>query len=194
MVSKKQLGFHIDQQSCIGCFTCQIACKDKNDLEVGQRWRRVEEVSLGGYVQEGKTIRANVSAFWITMGCNHCEKPKCVENCPSGALSKREEDGVVLIDQDICIGCRYCVWACPYEAPQFNEEKGVTGKCNMCIDLLEEGQEPACVAACPIGVINYGDVEELKSKFGGVKDIIGLPDSGITKPSLFITPHKDAVK
>ena len=102
-----QLGFVIEQERCMGCKACQAACKDKNDLEVGQLWRRVTEVSGGGYFEDGNAIRQHVYAFWTSMSCNHCENPRCVQNCPTGAMHKRAEDGVVVVDQDKCIGCRY---------------------------------------------------------------------------------------
>jgi len=188
----KQLGFHIDQNRCIGCFTCQIACKDKNDLEVGQRWRRVEEIAGGGYTRVGQGLQANVYAYWISIGCNHCQDPLCVKNCPTKALYKRPEDGIVVVDEKKCIGCRYCVWSCPYGAPQYNPQKGKIGKCNFCLDLLEKGEQPACVAACPMRALHAGDLKELAQKYGGTDRIKGLPDPSITKPSILITPHRHA--
>ncbi|MBC7343197.1 MAG: dimethylsulfoxide reductase subunit B [Clostridia bacterium] len=191
---EKQLGFHIDQASCIGCFTCQIACKDKNDLEVGQLWRRVVEMAGGGYVEEGNTVRSNVFAYYIPVSCNHCADPPCVRNCPTGALYKREKDGLVLLNQDRCIGCQYCVWSCPYNAPQFNPATGKVGKCNFCVDLLEQGKDPVCVSACPMRALHWGPIDELKQKYGGVDLIRGLPDPKLTGPSLLVTPHRDAIK
>lgn len=190
----KQLGFYINQKVCSGCSTCQVACKDKNDLKVGQRWRRVTEVSGGSYSFQGTTLHANVSAYFISIGCNHCVNPKCVKNCPTGALYKREEDGLVLHDQDKCIGCRYCTWSCPYGAPQYNPDLGKVGKCNACVDLLKEGEKPACVAACPLRAIDFGEIGELRKKYGAIQTIKGLPEADITNPSLVIQPHRHAVK
>jgi len=187
-----QLGFYINQEDCIGCFTCQIACKDKNDLEVGEIWRQVKEFSEGSWVKEGDTIKANVWAYWLPMACNHCDNPKCVTNCPTGAIYKREEDGIVLVDADKCIGCRYCSWSCPYGAPQFSEKTGKIGKCNLCVDLIEKGGTPACVAACPMRALEVGPIDELRQKYGTVSQIKGMPAPDITNPNLVIKPHRDA--
>ncbi|HHY60255.1 MAG TPA: dimethylsulfoxide reductase subunit B [Clostridia bacterium] len=192
-MGKKQLAFYLNQQRCTGCFTCQIACKDKNDLPLGQLFRRVHEVAGGGYTESGGAFRHNVYAYWISLSCNHCQEPLCVKNCPTGAMQKREEDGIVFVDQNRCIGCRYCTWSCPYGAPEYNPEKGKTGKCDFCQDLLERGEPPACVAACPMRALDFGTLEELAQKYGGVNQIKGLPDPGFTKPSLLITPHRDAI-
>lgn len=189
-----QLGFVMEQMNCTGCKACQMACKDKNDLEVGQLWRRVTEISGGGYFLGGDAIKPNVYAFWTSIGCNHCEDPLCVKNCPTGAMHKRAEDGIVLVDETKCIGCRYCAWSCPYGAPQYNPQKGKMGKCDFCQDYLEEGKDPACVAACPLRNIHYGNIEELKKQYQGTNQTNGMPDPCITKPSLIIVPHKDAVK
>jgi len=188
-----QKGFYINQQFCVGCKACQVACKDKNDLEAGQLWRKVEEVSDGYYVRRGEGYEPNVYAYWISMACNHCENPKCVNNCPTGALYKREKDGLVLFDEGKCIGCRYCIWSCPYNAPQYNEKKGKIGKCNYCVDLVEKGEDPACVAACPVRVLEAGDIEELRKKYKGTDQVAGMADPKITKPSITITPHKNAL-
>lgn len=188
-----QKGFYFDQRFCVGCKACQVACKDKNDLEVGQLWRKVKEVTGGQYVQWGEGIKPDVYAYWISMACNHCQDPKCVKNCPTGAMYKRQEDGVVLVDEKKCIGCRYCVWSCPYDAPQYNEQKGKVGKCNLCVDLAAKGEPPVCVAACPVRALDAGDIEELKKKYQGTDWVAGLADPGITKPSVTITPHKNAL-
>ena len=188
----KQYGFYVDQQHCIGCFTCQVACKDKNDLPVGIRWRRVREFQGGDTIIENDVFKSNVFAYWLSLACNHCEIPKCAINCPTGAMYKREEDGIVLVDQDKSIGCGYCTWSCPYEAPQLSG-KTVT-KCNFCIDLQAQGKNPACVDACIMRVLEYGPIDELRKKYGNVAQIKGLPDPSITKPSLVITPHKKAIE
>jgi len=186
----KQYGFYIDQSNCMGCFTCQVACKDKNDLEVGQTWRKVKEFTGGDTVEENGVYKSNVYGYWISLSCNHCAKPACVEKCPAGALYKREEDGIVLVDKEKCIGCGTCTHVCPYEAPVLIDKKST--KCNFCLDLLQEGKNPACVDACLMRVLKYGPLEELQQKYGTVAEVKGIPAASVTTPSLVITPHKAA--
>ncbi len=108
----------------------------------------------------------------------HCQDPVCVNVCPTTAMSK-DENGIVSVDADKCIGCRYCEWACPYGAPQFNEAAGVMTKCNMCQDLVAEGGNPACVDACPMRALEFGDIEELQAKYGTLDGIAPLPSGEI---------------
>lgn len=187
-----QLGFYINNDYCTGCKACVVACKDKNDNEVGVNFRRVYEHSEGDYVERDHAVIQNIQTFFTSISCNHCKNPKCVEGCPTGAMYKREEDGVVLVDHDKCVGCKYCVWNCPYGAPQYNEMLGKMTKCDFCIDLISAGENPACVGSCPMRAIEYGPIEELRAKYGNVSDIKGLPNSSITKPNLIITAHRNA--
>ncbi|TMN23183.1 DMSO/selenate family reductase complex B subunit [Lentibacillus cibarius] len=188
-----QLGFYIDQARCIGCEACVIACKDKNDNPVGVNFRRVYSFEEGSFTEDknGSFIQ-NIQSYFLSISCNHCDEPKCVENCPTTAMFKREEDGVVVVDQDKCVGCRYCEWNCPYGAPQYNEELGKMTKCDLCIDLLEKGERPACEGACPVRAIEIGPIDELRAKYGNVSEVKGLPTASITKPNLVINTHKDA--
>ncbi|MGE4272368.1 MAG: DMSO/selenate family reductase complex B subunit [Desulfitobacterium sp.] len=173
-----QKGFYYDQTACIGCKVCQVACKDKNDLKVGPRYRRVYDMETGKY--------PNPRRAHFSISCNHCDNPKCVENCPTGALSKGSEDGLVLHDREKCIGCRLCIWSCPYEAPQYKEDEGKVGKCDGCSDLLAKGENPACVDACVMRCLEFGDIEELRQKYGKNADAKGLPSSSTTNPNLVI--------
>jgi anaerobic dimethyl sulfoxide reductase subunit B len=192
-MANKQLAFYVDLSACIGCKACQMACKDKNDLEVGRLYRRVYEVDGGEWVQNGPAWRSTVFAYYVPLACNHCQKPICVEVCPTQAMTKRE-DGVVLIDAEKCIGCRYCEWACPYGAPQFNEALGKMTKCNFCVDLIDNGESPACVGACPMRAIEFGALDELRAKHGAVNEVYPLPSAVETDPAVVFTPHDSALR
>ncbi len=150
--------FTFDATACSGCKACQEACKDKNNLPVGVMWRRVIEVSGGGWVQEGKAWTNNVFAYNLSIACNHCVHPKCAGVCPTDAYIHRP-DGIVYIDPSKCMGCGYCSWACPYNAPRYNSELGQMAKCNFCFDNIDAGLPPSCVAACPMRVLNFVEVD-----------------------------------
>ena len=191
----KQLGFHLDASACTACKACLIACKDRSDLPVGINYRKVYEFGGGEWVADAAhkdlLIPSNLFAYSVSVSCMHCEKPICTEVCPVSAISKGK-DGIVLIDQDKCIGCRYCEWACPYGAPQFNEDKGYMTKCDFCQDLQAKGQNPVCVDACPMRALEVGELDELQAKYGNLSAIEPLPTADLTAPSLVITPHKHA--
>lgn len=185
-----QFGFYFNQSICSGCNACMVACKDKNNLDPKIQYRRVTEAASGGYVKQGDALIPSVKAFYTSISCNHCTDAKCVENCPTGAMHKRSEDGIVAVDHNKCVGCKYCVWACPYNAPQFNPKIGKMTKCDMCLDLRQKGERPACVSACPISALDFGPIEELQRKYGTNSDI-GYKKIDInTKPNLVIKPHK----
>lgn len=188
----KQYAFYFNSNLCTGCKACQVACKDKWDLDVGVTWRRVAEYSGGEWsVNPDGTVTQNVVGYYLSVACNHCENPLCVENCPTTAMHKTDE-GIVLIDTENCVGCRYCEWACPYSAPQFDEKRGVMTKCNLCYDALANGEPPTCVAACPTRALQFGEREELEARYGTVHGVAPLPSPDLTNPSLVITPHRDA--
>lgn len=189
----KRLAFYFDSSACSGCKTCQMACKDKNNLAPGQVWRRVYEVSGGSWQKQGTAWKQDVFAYNLSMSCNHCEDPICAKNCPTKALWKRE-DGIVQIDQNLCIGCKYCSWVCPYGAPQFDPQKGVMGKCDLCADYIDQGKNPSCVDACPMRALDIGDYKELVEKHGAPDHIYPLPDNSITGPSICIKAHPNANK
>lgn len=186
----KQPAFYFDASRCIGCKACMIACKDKNDLPVGLNWRRVVEYTGGDWVLEGDSAyRHDIFSYYVSIACNHCEKPICVESCPTTATHK-DANGIVWVDQDKCIGCRYCEWSCPYHAPQYSSESGRMTKCDMCRDLLAEGKMPACVSACPSRALGFGEMEELKKNPGMTLEVAPLPSISMTKPALVIKPHR----
>lgn len=184
-------GFYFDQTRCNGCKACQIACKDKHDLPPGVTWRRVVEYSGGTWQVTGDTVRPSVFSYYTSVSCNHCEDPICVKVCPTTAMTQRD-DGTVYVDDTKCVGCRYCEWACPYSAPQFNAATGHMSKCDLCLDYRAAGQDPACVSACPARALDWGPIDELRAKYGAEAAIEPLPDPAITRPRLVVTPHPDA--
>jgi len=187
----KRYGFHVNSGSCTGCKACQIACKDKNQLPVGILWRRVVEVSGGQWVKRGEAWIDQTFTYYLSVACMHCERPICVGVCPTRALTQRE-DGIVLIDADRCMGCHYCEWACPYGALQFDKQAGVMTKCDFCYDYLEQGKPPACVSACQMRVLEFGEIHDLRKKYGSVIHIYPFPDTSLTEPSSTLIPHKDS--
>jgi anaerobic dimethyl sulfoxide reductase subunit B (iron-sulfur subunit) len=183
--------FYLDTGQCTGCKACQIACKDKNALPVGVLWRKVVEVQGGGWRQNGAVWEQDIFTYFVSIACNHCGAPICVEVCPTGAMHQRQ-NGIVLVDADLCMGCRYCEMACPYIAPQYDPAEGVITKCNLCVDLLDTGGSPACVSACQMRVLHIGDLEDLREKHGRVDAVYPLPDAGLTGPAVVLTPHPQA--
>lgn len=188
---KMQLGFVHNNVDCIGCRACEIACKDKNGLPPGPRFRRVMYVEGGSFPE--------VYAYKVNVSCNHCAEPACLPTCPTGAIWKRSADGIVDIDSTLCIGCRRCEAACPYGAPQFDVYDNVIKKCNMCVDEIEAGRKPYCVAACMMRVLDVGPIDQLRENKYATK-AIGPNDTpvdrvknfahpALTKPSIVFVPH-----
>jgi anaerobic dimethyl sulfoxide reductase subunit B len=188
-----QYAFFFDSSSCSGCKACQVACKDKHDLPVGVLWRRVYEISGGDWLQVGEAWLTDVFAYNLSISCNHCQSPICAEVCPVRAITRRP-DGIVLIDDQRCIGCKYCSWACPYGAPQVDVDSGRMTKCTFCYDNLEVGLPPACVAACPMRCLDFGNLADLEARYGKFHAIDPLPDPGLTQPALVINPHQAALR
>jgi DMSO reductase iron-sulfur subunit len=153
----EQYRFHFDMAKCIGCKCCVVACNEQNGNPGHLHWRWVEELEGGAFPF---TRRAHVS-----LACNHCLEPSCLTGCPVEAYTKDGATGIVRHDPDQCIGCQYCVWNCAYGAPQYNAERGVVGKCDMCYHRLAEGRAPACVSACPQEAISIEvvNIEEWRS-------------------------------
>ena len=184
--------FYFDSTYCSGCKACQAACKDKNDLPAGVLWRRVYEVSGGTWEQSGDAWNNTVFAYNLSLACNHCVHPKCAGVCPVDAYYVRD-DGIVILDSSKCVGCGYCAWACPYGAPQYNPQTGSMTKCDFCYDNLDQGQPPACVAACPMRVLDYGEAETREGmelwNTSPETHPFPLPMFSHTRPHLAIQPH-----
>jgi anaerobic dimethyl sulfoxide reductase subunit B (iron-sulfur subunit) len=149
---KKQYGFYIDTDRCIQCYACELACKSWNGVEPGIRWRKVIDVWHGRFPE--------VSNRTVSFSCAHCEEPACRDACPEKAISKRMEDGIVVVDPHKCVGCRTCEVACPFRIPQYGRN-GIMQKCDMCRERLSQGREPSCVATCPGEALQFGTMESL---------------------------------
>ena len=173
----KQHGFYLNADNCIGCHACESACSEKNDVPAHLAFRSV------GFV-EGGTF-PNYQRLNISMACNHCDDPVCLTGCPTRAYTKFAEYGAVLQDPDICFGCGYCTWVCPYNAPQLDPVKGEVSKCNMCVDRLEVGLKPACVSACLGNALDFGVIEDIPENREQAKaQIPGFPSTDITHPNI----------
>lgn len=174
-----QYGFFFDQSRCSGCRTCSIACKSVHELPPGPlKYLRIYQYEKGAFPK----VRIHVQ--WIP--CYHCEKPSCIDMCPTGAMYKEEKYGAVLIDQDKCNGCRLCYKACPYGAPVFESDarETVARKCDMCIDRQERGESPACALSCPMRALDFGPLDRLEETYGRERDLQDLPDSQLTRPAV----------
>jgi Fe-S-cluster-containing dehydrogenase component len=202
----KKLGLVIDLDTCVGCHACAVNCKEWNTgghsaplpdsdpygADVTGVWfNRIHTFEAG----EGETSRT----VHFPKSCLHCEKPACVEVCPTGASYKRAEDGIVLVNADTCIGCKLCSWACPYGAREFDADEGVMKKCTLCIDriyntnLPEDDRVPACVSTCPASARHFGDlgdpdsaVSRLVAERGGYEL---MPEAGYAPVNRYLPPR-----
>ncbi len=164
----EQYRFHFDMGRCIGCKCCVVACNEQNGNPAAINWRRVGEIEGGWYPNTRRT--------YLSMGCNHCVDPTCLSGCPVDAYSKDPATGIVRHSAEACIGCQYCTWNCSYGVPQYNAERGVVGKCDMCHGRLALGQAPACVSACPEGAIA---IEIVKTEEWRAAFVAGTPGGGV---------------
>lgn len=180
----KRLAFQISMERCIGCNACTIACKSFYNLEPSINRRFVRETD--------ELLTGTEKRCYLSTACNHCDEPACAKACPTGAYTKLD-NGIVKHDQDRCIGCRMCATACPYSVPQFDPVKKKMDKCSMCFDRIEIGEDPICVASCPmeaIAIVDLNEIDETKV----VSDVTGFINSAITGSSTrFILPSATTV-
>jgi Fe-S-cluster-containing dehydrogenase component len=154
----------VNTRDCFGCNACEVACKQEHNLPVGPRWIRV-------YPDGPREIEGKSQMRYVVTHCMHCSQPRCMDACPVGAISKRE-DGIVLVNEELCTGCKECIDACPLGVMQFDEEKEVAQKCDLCVDRIDQGLKPACVNACPGYCIYFGDINEVTERIGKQKLLV----------------------
>ena len=167
-----QYAFHLDGGKCTGCKTCQVACKETYKLPVNNLYRRVYNYQGGSWkpTEAGHYVPDGVFGYFVSLSCNHCTDPACVANCPTGAMQKDEETGIVWTDHDVCIGCKTCETACPYGAPTFGEDEGY------------------------MRALDWGPLDDMVAKYGeGDIEVEPLPQD-TTGPNLILTPHPKAQK
>ncbi len=143
----KVAGFILDLGRCVGCGACVLACRLSNGWPSGVSWRRLVALNPDRHAR-GPT-------YHFSLACHHCERPACLTACPAGAYTKRP-DGLVVLDGERCLGCRYCEMACPFGAPSYDYSAGVMTKCNLCRDRIDADLQPACVVACPTEALSFG--------------------------------------
>ncbi len=152
-MTKRQFGFSFDLERCSGCMACIVACLDQNDLPSdGSRFRHVSKIERAVYPE--------ASILYVSLACMHCGEAPCVAVCPTRSISKRPDDGIVIVNQEHCIGCHACATSCPFGAPQF-PDGSLMKKCDLCVARIMNGLEPACVRTCPTKALGFGPMEEL---------------------------------
>jgi formate dehydrogenase iron-sulfur subunit len=206
-----RMGFFTDTSLCIGCKACEVACKEWNQVpEDGLNWTGMSHDNSGGlgadtwrhvaFIEQRAPIGTHQSNFqregesfrWLMASdvCKHCTHAACLDVCPTGAIF-RTEFGTVVVQQDVCNGCGYCVPACPYGVLDKREDDGRIFKCTLCYDRLGAGQEPACAKACPTDSIQFGELAELHERAG--RRIEQLHEAGVTEARLYGEDPDDGV-
>lgn len=169
-------GFIFNHDLCVSCKACCAACLLEN------RWN----MSARNIYSHNSESFLPEPVINLSLACNHCENPLCLYGCPTSAYFRDTFSGAVIIDNEKCIGCRYCFWNCPYDAPWLNNEKGYIEKCNLCYQRLKEEHEPACTSACPTGALSFGEIPD----DGALNKIKWVPDRNIN-PALLLTGNKE---
>ncbi|UCG27426.1 MAG: 4Fe-4S dicluster domain-containing protein [Bacteroidales bacterium] len=172
-------GFIFRMNRCVGCHACIVACAIQNNTLPGMNWRSVYEFN--------NRKHPFIPVLFHSMACNHCEEAPCMTNCPSKAFLRDEHTNAVLVNPDKCIGCKYCAWACPYDAPKYNPKSGIIEKCNLCIERIRGDGIPACARCCPTGSLDYG----LPDEFTVRQTITGFGDYGLGPKVYFADKDMD---
>lgn len=174
-----QKAFILDLNKCTGCQACELACNIENQLDSGKSWRRIETFNSSRH--------PDFPLYHLSLACHHCIDPPCMKCCPAGVYDKDSVTGIVNLDRELCIGCKYCSWICPFDAPHFNPNGGFMEKCTFCSPRLEDGDQPACVTACPTGALQTGEYETS----GGVTEIGRFPDTPF-HPAIRFLPFRQS--
>jgi len=186
-----QMGLYFDQTRCTGCYACAVACKDWHDIPAGPvNWMRVPAIEHGRF--------PNLFLAYLASPCYHCANPPCALACPVDAISKRESDGIVVVDREKCRGnkeCRtLCLNACPWDAPQFGPEEGAKmQKCDLCRERLERRQQAICVEACPMYALDVGPLDDLRARYGDTLAAEGFRYSRRFRPAVIFKPKRRQV-
>jgi tetrathionate reductase subunit B len=181
-MKRKRFAMVLDSSKCIDCKACTVACKIENKVPLGKDNYR-------NWVDEGRLrgVYPNLGQTFLPGQCMHCGNTPCLHVCPTGATYKTD-DGIVLVDDRKCIGCKYCMTACPYDARYYNEVTGAVDKCTFCIQRINEGRSPACVETCPTKVRTFGDLNDPESEVAKLlvkhPHRVEKPEQG-TEPFLF---------
>lgn len=186
-----QYGFYFDSTRCTGCKTCELACKDYKDLGSNIAFRKVYDYEGGTWTDQGDgSFTQDSFAYHVSLACQHCNNPACVQVCPTGAMHKDEATGLVNSTRDVCIGCGSCVDACPYGVPTVDRMIGKSVKCDGCADRVAAGLDPICVGSCPLRALDFGPVDELIERHGGAdvltQGIAPMPDPSLTDPNTYV--------
>ena len=204
----RKLGLVIDLDICVGCHACAVNCKEWNtsghssplhdidpygDDPTGVWFNRIHTFEVESEINGSKTVH-------FPKSCLHCSDAPCVTVCPTGASYKREEDGIVLVNPDTCIGCKLCSWSCPYGAREYDEEAGVMKKCTLCVDKIynenipKADRVPACVSTCPAGARSFGDLgDENSDIFKLVEERNGydlMPEQDCAPTNKYLPPRE----
>ncbi|HTY37387.1 MAG TPA: DmsC/YnfH family molybdoenzyme membrane anchor subunit [Bacteroidota bacterium] len=173
-------GFILNLNRCVGCQACVLACQIENHAMQSVPWRSV--ATFNG------PKHPLLPVLHFSLACNHCDVPLCLDQCPTGAYTRNESLKTIDHDSDRCIGCQYCMWVCPYDAPKFSPVRGVVEKCTMCSSRIEHGLKPNCATLCPTGALDFGDIDA-----DPAQSVDGFPEKGL-HPGIRIIPLRTTVR